>query len=736
MRNQYIIAGCLVIVVFAVFAQVLRHDFLNYDDDVYVTSNQRVTSGLSVDGILWAFTTSSASNWHPLTWLSHQLDCSIYGPRPGGHHATSLILHLANVLLLFWLLTRITGNSGASGFVAALFGIHPQHIQSVAWLAERKDVLSAFFWMLTMLSYCFYTSVWKQNGKAARPKSSKWKPQGVKPSYAYALTIIIYCLGLMSKPMLVSLPFVLLLIDYWPLGRFGENGPGTVRLLFEKFPFLALAVASGVITFVVQRKGGTVSPLEEIQLSVRAANAVVTVLIYLTKTIWPSNLAVFYPHPQTTIPLWQVVASAAFVAGVSIAAIRFAKQLPYLLVGWFWYLVTLTPVIGIMQVGSQARADRYTYIPLIGIFIIIAWGVPDLVRRFIRKPQLTQQVLMVAAVVVVLAFTTAAYVQTGYWRNSISLLTHALKVTDRNVIAHNNLGVALGETREYNLADKHFREAARWAPKYDLPHFNMGIFAVRRNDMKRALVEYQTAIKINPNYAKSHTNLGGVLLGFKRVDEAEAQFKEAIRLDPDDVLAHSNLAAIYSARGRIDKAIPLYKQAVQIEPENAYNQFKLAVLFAQEGKYDEAVSHYKAALRAHPEYVEARNNLALALFAKGQSEEAVRQLREALRISPGWLEASNNLAWTLATSKNSTESDTLEAVKLAEDVCKRDKQKRPGMLDTLAVAYAAAGRYSDAIQTAQKSIALARAAGNVKLANSVTQRLALYKSGKPYKENL
>ena len=427
-----IIYPLLIAVTLAAFWQVRDHEFVHYDDDKYVMENPHVPTGLTRESIKWAFTATHASNWHPLTWLSHMLDCQLYGLNPRGHHVSSLLFHAANTVLLFLVLRRMTGALWKSAFVAALFAIHPLHVESVAWVAERKDVLSTLFWMLTMLAYLRYVE---------KPTIQRYLP-----------VLMLFALGLMAKPMLVTLPFVLLLMDYWPLGRL-DNGLSVTRdrlkrywgLVREKLPLFALTAISCVVTFLVQRHGGAMPDLEWLPLDVRIANALVSYAKYIGKMLLPRHLAVLYPYPSGTLPLWQLAGAVFLLMYVSVMVFRSRQRYPYLAVGWAWYVGTLVPTIGIVQVGKQALADRYTYVPLIGLFIIIAWGVPDLVARWcvVSSWRRRRILLAVSATASILALMTCTWFQVGRWRDRISLYTHALRVTSNNATIHNNLGNAL-----------------------------------------------------------------------------------------------------------------------------------------------------------------------------------------------------------------------------------------------------------------------------------------------------
>jgi protein O-mannosyl-transferase len=558
-----------------VYAAVRHHDFVNYDDDDYVTTNAVVLHGLTWHGVSWAFTSGYAANWHPLTWLSHMLDIQLYGLDPGPHHLTNLLFHIANTLLLFGLLHRMTGALGRSAFVAGLFAVHPLHVESVAWVAERKDVLSTLFWMLTLWAYEKYVT---------RPSPRR-----------YWAMLLFYALGLMAKPMLVTLPFVLLLLDFWPLGRVGmgpnpagrwalsrEKWATIVGLLFEKLPLLALAVVSGIVTFVIHRRGGAVIGLDATPLHLRLANALVSYVAYIGKMLWPARLAVLYPYAQALPVLW---VAAAFLAlmGISVAVIRAARPYPYLSVGWFWYLGTLVPVIGFVQVGDQAMADRYTYVPLIGLFIIVAWGVPDLLVRWpLRKIGLPA-----SAGLVILACAIAARNQLQYWEDSTTLWTHALAVTTANNIANNNLGVSLAG----------------------------------QGKLDEAIAHYSEALRIKPDYADAHNNLGAALADQGKVDEAIAHYSEALRLRPDYADAHNNLGVSLGGQGKLDEAIAHFTEALRLKPDSAKAHNNLGVAMASQGKLEEAIAHFTEALRIKPDYADAHNNLEVAMIRRGKGSD-------------------------------------------------------------------------------------------------------------------
>jgi protein O-mannosyl-transferase len=572
----------LIAVNLIVYASVRHHDFVNFDDDDYVTANPVVLRGLTWHGVAWAFTTEHAVNWHPLTWLSHMLDVQLYGLDAGAHHLTNLLFHIGNTLLLFGLLHRMTGALGRSAFVAGLFAVHPLHVESVAWVAERKDVLSTLFWMLTLWAYIEYVK---------RPdlrQSSRRR---------YAAVLLFFALGLMAKQMLVTLPLVLLLLDFWPLGRVGigpnpaggwapaRDGWATAGcLVSEKLPLLALAVASSIATFVIHQRGGAVIILSAIPLQLRIENALVSYVVYIGKMLWPAGLAVLYPYPQS-LSAWSVAVAFVTLTGISVAVIWAAPRRPYLPVGWFWYLGTLVPVIGLIQVGDQTIADRYTYIPLIGLFIIVAWGAPDLLVRWpLRRVVLPKIALPAAACLVILACAITARGQLEYWEDSTTLWTHTLAVTTRNNIAHNNLGATLADQGKTDEAIAHYSEALRIKSDYADAHNNLGVALADQGKFDEAIAHYSEALRIKPGYSDAHSNLGIALADQGNLDEAIAQFTEALRINPDSAKAHNNLGVALASQGKLDEAIAQFTEALQVKPDYADARNNLELALARRGK--------------------------------------------------------------------------------------------------------------------------------------------------------
>jgi tetratricopeptide (TPR) repeat protein len=641
-RTKVIICIFLIVATFCVYAQVQDHEFINLDDDLYITNNLNVQAGLTRESVKWAFTTLHPPYWHPVTWLSHILDYQLYGLNPKGHYLTNLFFHIANSLLLFLVLLRMTGAVWQSAFVATMFAFHPLNVESVAWIAERKNVLSTLFWLMAMWAYLRY---------AEKPTIKR-----------YGLVFLFFTLGLMSKPMLVTLPFVLFLLDYWPLRRlkFGQErsrnetsekttgkGLGLFRLVLEKVPLFCLIIASSIVTFYTQKIAGAVKSLDLFPLQPRLTNAMVSYLEYLGKIIWPEKLAVFYPHPGNALSVWQGVLCGLALVGVTIISIKLIRKAPYFAFGWFWYLGTLVPVIGIVQVGWQAMADRFIYIPLIGIFIIVAWGLPELMAKWRYK----KKVLSISAGILILILMPITWIQVSHWKNSITIFKHAIRVTDKThptfALVHNNLGIALVPEGKNREAISHYKMAIRIKPDYALPHHNLGIALVAEGKNEEAISHYKMAIKLKPYYADAHYNLGVALIYVKMTEEAIDYFKEAIRIRPGFADAHYNLGIALVAKGKNEEAISHYKMAIKIKPNYADAHNNLGNALSAEGKTEEAIDYFKEAIRVQPDYAKAYNNLGIALVAEGKNKEAIDYYKEAIRILPGFYVAHYNLGIVL-----------------------------------------------------------------------------------------
>lgn len=598
------LAVCLIIMALtlALYWQVTGFNFINFDDPAYVYDNDQVNAGLSIDGIKWALTATQASNWHPVTWFSHMLDVSLFGHDPGLHHLTNVIIHIINSILLFIFFWGLTNKLWQSAFLAALFALHPMHVESVAWISERKDVLSAFFMLMTLLSYSNYV-------------------RQVNISN-YLVVFVMLVLGLMTKPMLVTLPLVLLLMDFWPLCRIAGHGPeqkthmkkiSVKAAIYEKLPLLFLAAGTSVITIVVQRNSGAIKTLEVFPLSARIGNALVAYVLYIKKLFWPVGLAIIYPHPGTTA-LWKSWTAAICMIGISIIFFRCAKRFRFLAVGWCWFIITLVPVIGLVQVGNQSMADRYTYIPFVGLFIIVAYGVPLLFDRW----HISHKPLFALSFGAIMGCTGATYAQLGYWQNSRTLFSHALKVTDGNFMAHNYLGNTLAELNKPNEAISH----------------------------------YQAALQIYPNYVEALGNLGMVYATQQREKEAGVLLTKALQLSPLDAELHNNMGNIYESEGDYEKALWHYKLALSLKPNFAGAVVNLANILKEQGDLKGAAHFFQKAITLKPKLAEAHNGLGVVLARNGQLEEAVGSFKKALEFKQDYLPARDNLAAAMAQLKN------------------------------------------------------------------------------------
>ena len=641
----------------AVFWGARQCQFVIYDDPAYITSNQEVQRGLTAQGARWAFQTGAASNWHPLTWLSHMADVELYGMQPGGHHLASVLLHTLNGVLLFLILRSMTGALWRSAVVAALFALHPLRAESVAWVSERKDVLSTLFWMLAVWAYVRYA-------KSRRAGS----PERVTPERKvfYVLALVFFALGLMSKPMLVTLPFVLLLLDYWPLGRLQR---GVAGLVAEKLPFFILAVASSVVTFLVQRHGGAVSTLTGVPAAARVGNAFVSYARYLAKIFWPARLSPLYPHPGYW-PWWQVAGAVVLLAAITAWVVRRARAQPYLAAGWFWFVVMLAPAIGLVQVGIQSMADRYSYVASVGVFIMAAWGADEWIK--------TQRWVLGAAAAVALGTCVILTPrQVAFWRTSEALFQHAVAVTDNNYLAYNNLGFDLSNRGEMERAMVCFQKALEINSNYDEAHNNLGYALAALGRYQEATNEYIKALSLNPRLTEAHNNLGlalgdlgladagiheyqvaleenprhagahnnyGVALAMRgELDEAIAQFRLALACQDNYLSAHSDLGNALAMKGDLAGAIREYERCLKIDPKEPQAHNNLGNAFAQQGKLDEAIAQYRVALNLKPRNPEAHFNLGYCLAKQGRRSEAEEQYVLALRQRPNYAEARRQL---------------------------------------------------------------------------------------------
>lgn len=837
-----IIALVLCALTAAAYYQVKDHDWVGFDDAVYVTDNFHVQRGLTSENLRWAWSSVTASNWHPLTMLSHIVDFQLYGLWTGGHSLTNLAWHLANVVLLFVTVQYLvrsgpivspatradeaTGDSGEASlrwkaaFVAAMFAIHPLHVESVAWVAERKDVLSTFFFLLALLAYGWY---------ARRPSALRM-----------ALVVASMSLGILAKPMLVTLPCVLLLVDFWPLGRFSLDGTRRQawRLLWEKTPLFVLSLVSSVITYKVQDSTGATRGLTQIALDDRIANALMAYSAYLGHMLWPTQLACYYQHPGKfllTRPefLAKSVFAVLILVGITTLAYWLRRRSPYVMMGWLWYLGTLVPVIGLVQVGGQAMADRYTYIPLIGLFIAIAWGVPDLLARVPAR----RAILATASTAAVVACTYLTWRQVQTWENAVSLWTNVLNVEGENAQAYCAVAasrVADGKLDEaYELCEKairldpddrfvlhtmasilmrmgkhedalvYFTQVLQWYPQAHLAWADRAALYVQLARRQEALQDFQRAIQLEPQAGNYHRSLADLLVELKRYPLARDEYLAAIACDARDAHAHASLGNLEARLGRYDQAISHYRRVIELSPSSDDIRANLAALLLESGEREEAAVHYQVLASRQPMVASHRIGLGKIALAQDHKTEAIENFRAlirlepnvaghhlllaaaqmiepesldaaaeacqatlaidsqstnahyllakihtrqndlvaaaedyeaVLRIEPASLEAANNLAWLLATSDDAELQNAARAIELAERICHETQQNDFSYLDTLAVAYAQAGRFDDALRTAKRAMELARAAKQDELAEQIGSRLKLYEARKPFRE--
>jgi len=614
-RHLVAVAALLLIAsTLLVYAPIKDYPFINYDDNLYVTNNPWVQRGLTWERARWAMTTLEAAFWHPLTWLSHMLDVQLFGLNPSGHHLTNLLLHLANVLLLFGVLQRMTGEVWRSALVAALFALHPLNVESVAWVAERKNVLSTLFWLLTIWAYVSYVR---------------------KPGWQRYLGVMgAFVLGLMAKPMLVTLPCVLLLLDYWPLGRLGKDWrefqKRLPRLVVEKLPLFIPVVAASVVAIKAQSQAGALSSWEWLPLGTRVGNAVLAYGLYLKQMVWPMDLVVFYPHPGSSLGAWPLVLATLVLVGISLVVGWQGQRYRYLVVGWLWYLGTMVPVSGFIQVGAHSMADRYAYVPFIGLFMIAVWGATDMMRSM----RLKREWLAVAALCMLMPLAVLSRVQLSYWRNTTALFEHVLVVNPNNHLAHNLLGVESMEKREFAQAQQRFLEAIKIGPKYAPAYNNLGLVLLEQERFDEAAERFSQAFEVDPNSVDALNNLGIVWLRKGKFREATIQFSQAMKVDPNYAPAYGNMGLVLAAQERYEEAIDRYDRALEIAPDSYDNLNNLGLALMATDRLDQALAHLSRAQKVNPNNVEAYANLGLALAKAGRTEEAAQRLSQAIEIQP------------------------------------------------------------------------------------------------------
>jgi protein O-mannosyl-transferase len=781
MVRQKLLCLVLALVTIMIYLPVLHYSFVNLDDDQYVTSLPYALQKVSLAGFYWAFTNIHFAGWQPLTMLSHMLDCQFFGLNASGHHFTNVILHTANAVLLFLILKEMTGALWRSFSVAALFAWHPLHVESVAWISDRKDLLSTFFVMLTLIAYLRYVR---------RPQWS-----------SYLAIIICYAFGLMSKATVVTLPFVLLLMDYWPLKRIQRANPTPFQslrpLLREKLLLFIMAAAFSVVAFWAQQRGGALPSLGKFSLAERAEHALVNYSAYIVKMFWPTNLAV--PYPVNSIPVWQWMGSATLLVFGTVAVLRTAQRSPFLFVGWFWYLATLVPVAGFVQVGTQSMADRYTYFPLIGLFVAVAFGVGEWAAKLRLKPIIV--ISLVGFILVGCLTVTARQLQ--FWRNSETLFTHSIAVTRGNYVAYNNLGLALMEDGRKDDAKALIQKALQVQPDYADAHSSLGILLLSEGETDQAMFHFQKAVEIQPDDPRIQNNLGTALLRLGQTSEASVHFQKALEIQPENAQAHCNLGVALMQNGRATEAIPHFQKSLEIQPADMetlsdlgtallqsgqplqampYFQEALKInprlaqahdglgwAFLQNRQIDEAMLQFQEALETQPNYVKAHNGLGLALLQKGRREEAMAHFQRIVEINPKFPQAQrmlgdlllqsghadeamahyqavlkiqpqnasvqNNLAWILATSPEASLRNGARAFELAQQADHLTGGNNSTIIGTLAAAYAETGHFSEAVAEAQHGLQLAAAQTNTAQMDALRQQLEYYQHDAPFRDD-
>ena len=635
----------LLLVIAALLAAILicywpvsDFEFTNWDDHRYITRNSFVLNGLTAEGISYAFTSFEMGNWHPLTWLSHMLDAQLFevdgAQNPGGHHLVSVAIHCLNAIMMLLILQRMTGSLWRSALVAALFAVHPLRVESVAWVSERKDVLSTLFGFAALWFYIHYAQTRDNpaNDLDGVDLPTAGRTSRKRRAISYLLMIFCFALSLMCKPMLVTLPFGLLLLDFCPLGRFGNTS--IARLIIEKLPLLALSIISGFIALAAQQQSGAVSSINDLPVAGRLVNAIMAYAIYIRQMFWPVDLAPLYPL-RSDWPLWQLVLSAALLLSVTTLALVYRCRWPHVLVGWLWYLGMLMPVIGLVQIGSQAHADRYTYVPLIGLFMALVWSIPDRwVQRRLIRPWLVASCLLILA-----ALMAQTSLQVRHWRNSITLAQRAIDVTERNAVAHFNLGIAYSERGDFGKAATQFSAAAQITPHWADVHYNMANLLRRTGHLEQAIDSYMTALECDPHHIDSYINLGTTLAAMGKLNEAIEALQTAVQIDGQSAQAHLNLAVALAEAGRLDDAIVHYRRSLELQPDNALADLNLGYLFGRQGNIQLAALHFQKALKADPSSIQARMGYATALKDLGQTVQAIQHLRiaaERARATEQW----------------------------------------------------------------------------------------------------
>jgi tetratricopeptide (TPR) repeat protein len=732
--RTFLICLGLVLATVAVYWRVGGFGFLDYDDTYIFFKNSFVRGGLAWDSIVWGATTCFYEYWHPLMWWSHELDCQLFGLNAGPHHLVSLGFHVINTLLVFAIFRRMTGMVWRSAIVAALFALHPLHVESVAWLAERKDVLSAMFWLLSVWAYVRYV----EESKVPSPKS---QVEGARRATRfYWLALVFFLLGLLSKPMVITLPFVLLLLDYWPLNRMAECGvrsaelkvenksEGLAGLVLEKWPFFGLTALFCFITWYSVKIGNNFPAQHLASPEVRWANIPISYVRYLWKTIYPHDLAVLYPMPAQW-PWWQVAGAILLLAAITWLVLR-AQSARYLFFGWFAFIGILVPTIGVVQVGEQAMADRYMYLPLLGVFASAVWGAEDLFGRW-KAGRLAGGIL---TILLLGGCGWLSWVQVQYWQDSVSLWTHCLATGAESATAHHDLGQALVAVGESQKAVEQYKAALKLDPNDRVANLSYGAALILMGKPREATNYFAKVLQAEPDYGEAHENMGHALMALGDLDGAVSHFGEAIRLNPTRAVAYVDMGGALSAQGKSDEAMNYYLTALNLNPALAAAHYYLGLEYLKRGAIDDAVRSLESAERFDPATLGTHLQLADIYSRQHEPARVIAEYRAALRLNPNLPGTLNNLAWLLATNPDARLRDGAEAVKLAEQACEATGWQQTITIGTLAAAYAEAGDFDKAVQTAQKACDTASAHGEKELLGKNQELLADYKNHQAFRD--
>ena len=716
-----VLCAALAAITWLIFGQTMAHQFVTYDDPQYIYENAKVAAGVSLESVFWAFTHTVGGNWHPLTIISHMFDCQLYGLKPAGHHFTNVLLHTIAVILLFFVLRQMTGTLWQSAFVAALFAIHPLHVESVAWISERKDVLSAVFFMLTLSAYTRYVHT--------------------SSFTSYLLVLLWFALGLMSKPVLVTVPFVLLLLDYWPLRRFAPETRGKIghhrrvedrasirRVFLEKIPLLLFSFGSCAATVLAQRH--FIDPIGHLSLMDRLGNATVATIVYLRELVWPIGLSVFYPHPRHSLSVLQVSVAALLLFAVSAAAFMYRRKRPYFFTGWFWFLGMLVPVSGLVQVGEQAHADRYTYLPQIGLYMLMTWFVAEAVSSW-RHRRLLLGTAMASSIVLLM---WPAWKQTSYWRDSRALWTHALSVNPQSETAHNSLCDLDLRANRLDDAIFHAHKAVEIQPDSADAQSRLGVALSASGKNEEASIHFQKVLETRVIRPRVHYNVATLLLNSGRLNEAITEFQKELQIQPEFVEAHNNLGIALTRKGELDGALAHFQKAMELDPHVPKVHHNIAIILLRQGRPDQAIAHLQEELHANPARAEAHNDLGIAWSQQGRIDQAISEWQKTLELQPDNLNAYCNLLWIFATFPDDTIRSGAKAVALGERALQLFGERDPRIYRLLAAAYAENGQFDKATTTAQRGSQLALQQGNYALANTLESNIDLYRRSLPLRD--